>query len=144
VGDESIVLKTCHSLGVNVVASDIDYCYRPKSRYIAGSDQKPPPIIVRFTRSPVTSSLLNARRSKRHFTLRDIGDIGQGDDESRNVYINESLTPFNRKLYAKARNLKSEKKVKYLWVRDGNIYVRKTDGSDRITIRNEVTLKELE
>jgi hypothetical protein len=92
----------------------------------------------------VTSSLLNARRSKRHFTLRDIGDIGQGDDESRNVYINESLTPFNRKLYAKARNLKSEKKVKYLWVRDGNIYVRKTDGSDRITIRNEVTLKELE
>jgi hypothetical protein len=56
--------------------------------------------------------------------------------ENNSIYINESLTPTNRKLHAEVRKFKQENNYKYVWVKGGNIYLRKADGNQRHHIRS--------
>jgi hypothetical protein len=96
---------------------------------------------VRFTRSTLVREILEARRVKRNVST---ADIGWSDPPNYSIYVNESLTAHNRKLYSKARDLKKSGKLKYLWVRGGKIFGRKEDGSERFVLRTEEDLINLQ
>ena len=130
---EEVVCKVTRALGIDISVMDIDYCFQPKSRANNGVI-KPAPVIARFMRSSVADRIVSARRVKRYFTTKDI-DMNEVPNQP--IFVNESLTQTNRNLYAKAKNLKRSGKLKYLWVRGGKIFVRKTDGSERIVIRSD-------
>jgi hypothetical protein len=115
-------------IGVKVDASDIDYVYRVGIR---NDSNRPPIIVLRFLRQVTASEFLTRRRVKRDLSTRD---IGFDNVPSQPVYINEALTQLNRKLYAKARELKRAEKFKYLWIRGGKIYIRVRDGGERSVI----------
>lgn len=57
------------------------------------------------------------------------------------VYVSEHLSPTNKSLHAAARIAAKEKGYKFVWVRSGRIYVRKTPDSQYILIRNRDSLK---
>lgn len=57
------------------------------------------------------------------------------------VYVSEHLSPTNKSLHAAARIAAKEKGYKFVWVRGGRIYVRKTPDSQYILIRNRDSLK---
>lgn len=42
-------------------------------------------------------------------------------------YVNEHLAPERKKLFGLARGKQKRSNIKYLWTRDGNIFMRKTD-----------------
>ena len=52
------------------------------------------------------------------------------------IYINEHLSPSNRELFALSMQKKRFEEFKYLWVRNGNIYLRKNDNSEVFHITN--------
>ncbi|KAF9409488.1 hypothetical protein HW555_011163 [Spodoptera exigua] len=52
--------------------------------------------------------------------------IGYGDTESP-VYVSEHLTPANKSLHAATRIAAKEKNYKYVWVRNGKIFIRKDE-----------------
>ncbi|CAK1601372.1 unnamed protein product [Parnassius mnemosyne] len=43
------------------------------------------------------------------------------------VYVSEHLSSHNKKLHASTRNIAREKGYKYVWIRNGRIFVRKED-----------------
>ncbi|CAK1585047.1 unnamed protein product [Parnassius mnemosyne] len=52
------------------------------------------------------------------------------------LFIAEHLSPSNKSLHAAARKKKRELGYKYVWVRNGRIYMRKDDFSQALLIRN--------
>lgn len=53
------------------------------------------------------------------------------------VYITEHLSPANRALHAATRVRAKERNYKYVWVRNGRIFVRKSDGADFFQIKDK-------
>lgn len=57
------------------------------------------------------------------------------------VYISEHLSPANKLLHASARKRASENGYRFVWIRNGRIYVRKDQGSALIHIKNNDSLQ---
>ncbi|CAH2084487.1 unnamed protein product [Euphydryas editha] len=68
--------------------------------------------------------------------------LGYGDAESP-VYVSEHLTPANRSLHAATRIKAKEKQYKFVWVRNGKIFVRKDESSPALVIAHMDALKKL-
>lgn len=88
----------------------LDACYRMGK---VKPDSPPPGIIVRCMDM---EEILNKKRVKEELSTRH---MNLGTDFA--IYINESLSPSRRRLFAAARIIKKDKPVKYLWI-EGEIY----------------------
>ncbi|KAL3283282.1 hypothetical protein HHI36_006431 [Cryptolaemus montrouzieri] len=53
------------------------------------------------------------------------------------ILINEDLTINERQIFNMAYKFKKEKEYKYLWVKNGKIYLKKNDGDQALQIKNE-------
>lgn len=59
------------------------------------------------------------------------------DDEKKiQIYVNEVLTPNRRKLLQKAKLFGKSNNIKYVWIKNGNIFMKKEEGSKAIQINN--------
>ncbi|XP_046400872.1 uncharacterized protein LOC124167118 [Ischnura elegans] len=137
---QSIVLKISTALNVNMSAEDIDGVFRPRPRQASSINSRPPPIIVRFLRLNKRDELITKRRVRKELNVDDIGLASNLPLPQQTIYIDEALTPFNRKLFAIARDLKKNGKVKFVWVRNGNILVRQSEGAPVVVISTQKDL----
>lgn len=122
------------ALGIEITDSMVDACHLLGKRPNAVG---PPGIIVKFVRRIDAETLLSKRRGKKLSTRH----LGLPTDSP--VYINESLTPERRRLYALARKVRSDKNYKWLWVKGGKIFLRKSDGEPVILIKCQADLDKL-
>ena len=106
--------------GDPVTEEDIDICHPLKSHR---KDRKNVGVI-RFVHRKTKIRVLEAKRN----AGKDFKYSGQ------QIYINDHLSPYNRGLFAKATEIKNNQGFKYLWVKHGFIFMRKTDRSDLIRI----------
>lgn len=133
-----IVLTVANKLGVDLDERDIVVAERvgqPRA-LIEGEAPRPRPISVRLAQRSRRSALLQAARVKRGATTEGLGMTGT----PRHFYVNERLTKQNRQIFQKARELASRHKWRYVWTRDGKIYVRREHGAERHIIRTEIDL----
>ncbi|XP_063389195.1 uncharacterized protein LOC134674981 [Cydia fagiglandana] len=105
---------------------------------VEGPPSRPRLLVVRLARRAVRDQLLQAARVRRGATTEGTGLPGP----SCRFYVNERLTPFNRRLFQRARQLKEHHGWRYAWTRDGRIYLRQRPGTDspRHRIRTEMDL----
>lgn len=108
------------SLDMDIQDSMIDACHVLGKKPDSGGH---PSIIVKFVRRFDAETMLTRRRIKRQLSTRHMGLSSDSP-----VYINESLTPARRRLLAMAREIRSRKNYKWIWVRGGRIFLRKDDG----------------
>lgn len=118
---EEIVTNIAKALDVKIDTTMIQNCFRVKTNALNQAS----PIMVNFMKKDYRNELLKNRRIKVNFSTRHI----EGFNTDVPVYINESLTPLRRKLLAIARKNRSNLNWKYVWVRSGKIFCRKTDTS---------------
>jgi hypothetical protein len=122
------------ALNVKIDASNIDACHRLRR----AADRTSSGIIVRFVNRSVADQLMDARRTKRLSTRH----LGLPTDQP--IYVNQSLSPARRILFARTRAAFRENKLKAAWVdRSGRIKVRKDDGGSVIVIASEEDLRKL-
>ncbi|CAB0015892.1 unnamed protein product, partial [Nesidiocoris tenuis] len=95
-------------------------------------------IFVSFLRKTDKDKLIKASRMQRNLTSRDLNFIS---GESSKIYINHSLTFNKRKLLNAAKIFRQENHFKYVWVKNGNIFVRKDEGTKAYLIRTTDDLK---
>lgn len=69
--------------------------------------------------------------------------MGIAGDKSP-VYVCEHLSPANKALHAAARIRSRELGYKFVWVRNGHIFMRKDETSRFIHIKNKQTLVALD
>lgn len=116
----SIVKEVGKALDLTIEDSMVDACHRLGKP----NRENPPGIIVKFVRRIDKEEMLKKRRVKRTLSTRH---LGRPDD--RTIYINESLSPARRRLHAMAKQFQKEKAYKFLWVRNGRIFLRKEENS---------------
>ncbi|XP_061706799.1 uncharacterized protein LOC133517482 [Cydia pomonella] len=139
----SILCSICNLVGYKMLESDVDTIYRVR-RFVSDpqnsiTSARPPAIIVRFTQRRRKDELLGAVRARRGLTTADISLPGPATA----VYIGDHLTPANKLLLKRARQLKVELNYSFVWTRDCKIFMRKTDTSKVIQIRNIHNLENL-
>lgn len=129
----NIVKDVGKALDLTISDSMVDACHRLGVRQ---NSDNPPGIIVKFVRRLDKEDFLQKRRVKRTLSTRH---IGRTDD--RPIYINESLSPARRRLHAMARRYQREKSFKFLWVRNGKIFLRKEENAPVKVVSREEDLE---
>lgn len=120
------VLEVGRGLGLKVQPDMIDVCHRiPRAPGRSG----PRSIIAKFVRRSDKNAFINARRVRRDFSTRHMGR----SDDCR-VWVKECLSPVRRKLFGAAREFGKKHNFKFVWVKDGKVFIRKSEGSKIINV----------
>lgn len=115
---------------------DISYCSR-----IAKSNpnsSRPRSILVKFSHPRTRDAVLAAsfQYNKLHQNEKLNTSALGIDDKKSPLYVVENLTMENKNIHAAARLRAKQLNYKYVWVRGGRVYVRKSDTSEAVFIRN--------
>ncbi|XP_031338839.1 uncharacterized protein LOC116167585 [Photinus pyralis] len=125
----NIVKSVGTALEINVSDGDVDACHRLGTK----QEGRIRGIIVKFVRRATKEEFLRKRKIKRNLNTSDIGSTNYPADV---VYINESLSPVRRKVLAAARSVKRDHGYKFVWVKNGKIFLRKNEGDKVIVLTN--------
>lgn len=120
-----IVNTICEEIGVKLQKDEVKEISRTPS-HMSVKSQMPPSIQVRFHSKEKRDNIMAKKRNKRDLTTAVL-NISADNSRNVNIYINEVLTKRNRYLFKLARDLKHNGKIKFAWVRDGRLLVRKTE-----------------
>lgn len=131
-----IVKEVGKGLAFEITESMIDACHRLGRR--SGPDSPPPGIIVKFVRRLDKEELLKKRRVKSNFSTRHMNL-----PLDHPVYINEALSPARRRLFAEARKARKDKGYRFLWVRNGKIFLRREEAAPVIQVTCQADLGKL-
>ena len=118
---EEIVLDCLNSLQPEkrLSSDDIDICHPIPSKN-GGKTH-----VVRFISRKSKINIITAKKKQenRNFKYKD-----------KDVFINDHLTPINKDLFNQSKRKKGTGEFKYVWTKDGKVFVRETDRSPVIHI----------
>ena len=81
-------------------------------------------MILLFYWIPITTYQVDFELGLRLKTTSDLGYV-----QDNKIYIAESLTELNKKLFNRCLNVRREKAYQFLWTSNGRIYMRKDKDS---------------
>lgn len=137
-----IVLNVAKKIGVEIDERDVINAERvgpPLQADKSGANPRTRPLVVRLARRATRDRLLQAARTRRNLTTEGL----QLPSPPRALYLNERLTTHYRHLLQKARELARNMQYKYVWTRDGKIFVRQEQGKPRHRLRNGEDLQKV-
>lgn len=120
-----------------VIDVPFDRCHLSIAHRIPSAKGKARPIICKFISRINKIKWLAASKNKKQLHSTEINPLLPPS----NIYINEHLTPFNKIILGRARELKRENKIAYVWVKESNIYIRVDQNSPAKRIIKEDDLK---
>ncbi|XP_041973383.1 uncharacterized protein LOC121739885 [Aricia agestis] len=128
-----IILSIAQHSGVSLFPQDVLEVNRvtPRSK----QPGRPRNIIVKLRSRLLKDNMISGAR-KSPLTAKD---LGLTDNTSR-IYVNEHLTYLNKQLLKKARDFAKQHSFKYVWTKNGRIYVRKEDTKPAFQITQEKDL----
>lgn len=88
----------------------------------------PKPIIVKLLHKKRRDDILAAAKTKRLESDHSAPGL-KIENLSNRLFINEHLTSLTKSLLKSAKDAAKAKNYKYVWVREGCVYVRKDDHS---------------
>lgn len=142
------ILNLVQQLGktINCPLRDEDIYYCSRIAKMNSSNPRPRSILVRFSNPRLRDTFLGAAITFNKKNPKDklnTSHLGIADEKRASIYIVENLTPENKALHAAARLRAKELSYRYVWVRNGRIFMRKSEGTKFILIQDIITLKSL-
>lgn len=131
-----LAVKVVTNIDSKIKEGDIEYARRLMKKDRNGAT-KYGPILVRFKNIDQRNYLF---KNKKYLAQAKLQDVINGDEK---VFINENLTPQNKKVFYHANCFKKQHNWRYVWTSNGIVFLRKTENSDAVTIRNIVDLEKL-
>ncbi|CAB4005709.1 Hypothetical predicted protein [Paramuricea clavata] len=118
---DEFVLKIGEQIGVRVEENDISISHRlATGNRNVDSTKRDPAIIVKFVRRDILDRFNKAKTNLRNKTTRDIGMLRFAE---RKIYVAESLTQWNKKLFNKCLEAKKQLNYKFIWTTYGKIFL---------------------
>ena len=114
---ENLVHDIAGVLGIDLNLFDIENAYRKPS--------------IRNIDKPLIIIELASRRKRDEF----IKKRGKIEYKSQRIYINESLTAFNKKLFWESRMKGKELGYRFIWTSHGRIYCKKDEQGKKIQVK---------
>lgn len=131
----SVLESIAESIGIQFKSEEVSIAHRVPS---AKNNIKP--IVVRFTSRLTKMNWKLASKKKGRLCSSEL----KKNLPSSTIYINDHLTPYNKFILGKARKLKQNKKLSYVWVKETKILVRKEQDSPVKRIFSEEDLRQFE
>lgn len=126
-----------------VTDSDIQYCTRIAK--FSAATPRPRSILVKFNsrrlRDTFLAGVIKFNRNNPADKL-NTSHLGYGGKKSA-VYVTEHLTPEAKVLHAAALRKAKEFNYRFVWVRDGKVFLRKTENSNFILVKDMDFLNKL-
>uniref|UniRef100_T1HXY7 FP protein C-terminal domain-containing protein n=1 Tax=Rhodnius prolixus TaxID=13249 RepID=T1HXY7_RHOPR len=122
----NIVKQIADFIDFNLDLSSIKSVYRLKTN----TKLHYPPIILKFVNLQLKNKFFQLYKAKKGTLCLD--SLGK----SSTIRIFEEMSPSNYFLYKKARELKLNKVIKYVWFSRGRVLVRKEDNSPAAVIKS--------
>lgn len=121
-----LVLELAKIMEVETTESDNDLSHRTSNKSEAG-------IIVKFQSRFKRDIFYEGRRKLKNVTISHLGFTGDNK-----IFINESLTAMNGDLFKSTREQFLNSKIaKYVWTKNGQVFIRHTDSSKKINIKSK-------
>ena len=134
-----LCIKLFTALGVEGVSiSDIDTAHRVPSRL---ASSRPKAIICKFVRRLAKDKVMAARRAVGNLNAEQLQLESSVDVNHISLY--DHLTPRIQELLYKSKQTRAAKNYKYCWAKNGFVYLRKTDNSPAIKLKNLEDLDEI-
>lgn len=111
-------------------------------QYRKPKQDKIPSIIVFFKETSKRDDFLAASKSHSGILMSKLG-LNDNDQDDKFIYINEHLTNPRKKLFYAAKVFKKENGFKYLWTKNGRIYLKKDDDSQTVNVNFYTNLNRL-
>lgn len=113
---------------------------------INAKNNRPRSIVVQFTtprdRDNFLAAAVKFNKPKPTVEKLNTGHLGLSG-AIQPIFIQEHLSPVNKALHAATRSAAKDKGYKHVWVRNGRIFLRKTDTSEYLVIKNMESLAKL-
>ena len=126
-----LIRKCADDVNVKIEPQDIDIAHRlPKRR----DTSEPPVILVKFVRRTLKHQLMSlwkANRSKKQSGT---------PTPKETVYINDHLTQKSAHLLRKAKECRNRGELKYVWTKDGGVYVRREENEKAVRVQCETDI----
>lgn len=140
----NIVKTLGRTINYSITDQDIQYCSRVAK--LNPNSPRPRAIITKFVSPRIRDCVLSAVAdyNKKHSRDRlNTHNLGFTSEEKSPVFVIENLSPENKQLHAAARKRGKELNYRFVWVRAGRIYMRKSETSETVFIRNSDMLDNL-
>lgn len=121
-----VVVKIGEALGVVNPESAIQVAHRVPSK------RSPKPLIVNFVSRKHREEWMQAYRKKKGLSAEEINN----NFPKQRVYINDHLAPHMKRLFGEVKSCAKQQQIKYVWSRDGKIYVKKDDNHKVLKINS--------
>ena len=132
----AIVLEVAKMLDVDIISSHISKSHRlPKKKASCRNNSGSSPIIVRFTSRDIRNQVYANRKKARFVDLKNFSV-----SDTKNIFVNENLTPTRKQLFWKTKQEVKNNSWKYIWTHNGNVFVKKDDNASITAIKNELDL----
>lgn len=128
------------TIGCQVTRNDVDIAHRVSR--LSSEDKRPKPIIARFISRLKRDAFLAAAKNYRRSLNKQEPGIAI-ENVSKSLYVNEHLTTKNKILLGKAKTTARDKQFKYVWTRNGHVYMRRNDTSGVFKVNCEADLGKL-
>ena len=133
-----IAMEVCKLIDVDITQDQISTSHRLQTKKRA-NEQITSPIIVRFISRDVRNKVFSIRKLIRCADMKKFFING-----IENLYVNENLTKFRKKLFWSAKQKAKSNGFRFYWTANGNIFVRRSEESTPILIRNEDDLLKIQ
>ncbi|XP_063382972.1 uncharacterized protein LOC134669382 [Cydia fagiglandana] len=130
----NILDRICSEIDYGVDKNSINYISR-----VPIQNSKDKLIVVSFSNRYIKEDFIASARLKKSISAEDIGFQGV----THRVYVNDHLTPSNKKLLTSTKTQLKQKGYAYIWVKYSKIHVRKDDNSRVLTMNHERDLNKL-
>ena len=117
---ENVVIQVANKVGVTICERDMQAVHR------IGKEGR---TIVKFSNRKDCQALLKVKRDLNKLTMKDFGY-----EENNKVFINESLCPYYRVLWAKCKRLHHLEKIFNFYVSNGSIKIKIHENDKGISI----------
>ena len=132
----AIVLEVAKMLDVDIMSSHISTSHRlPKKKASSRNNSGSSPIIVRFTSRDIRNQIYANRKKARFVDLKNFSV-----SDTKNIFVNENLTPTRKQLFWKTKQEVKNNSWKYIWTHNGSVFVKKDDNASITAIKNELDL----
>lgn len=105
---------------------------------LQGKNNQPPSIVVRFISRTTRAEWLQAARAHDIKTTQLNSNLRPGS-----IFINEHLLPFTKLLLSKAKTAVKDKKLAYAWVKEGKLFVRKSENGRAKRVKSLLELESI-
>lgn len=128
-----ILKTTAGALSVSFNQEEVERAHRVPSRNKSGIN----PIVVRFLHYKTKLKWLEAFKTTYRHKLEAHHIIPKSAAPQTKVYINEHLSPANKKLFFEARSFARDNGFKFAWYNENKVMLKKDETSKTIRVTSE-------